>query len=76
MNCIICRQADTVPGVTTVTLEREGATLVFKEVPAQVCPNCGEAYVDECITNQLLRTAEEMVHAGAEVDVRGFPLPA
>lgn len=76
MKCIVCRQADTAPGVTTVTLEREGATLVFKEVPAQVCPNCGEAYVDEGITEQLLHTAEEMVHAGAEVDVRRFPLPA
>jgi YgiT-type zinc finger domain-containing protein len=76
MRCIICRQADTAPGNTTVTLDREGATLVFKDVPAQVCPNCGEAYIDERITGELLRTADGMVRAGIQVDVRRFPLPA
>lgn len=38
MKCMACKQADTQPGTTTVTLERNGATLVFKDVPAEVCP--------------------------------------
>lgn len=70
--CVICKQADTVVGVTTVTLERDGLTLVVKGVPAQVCPNCGEDYVDEDVARELLEKAEEMAHSGALVDVRQY----
>lgn len=72
MKCLICKQAETVPGETTVTLERGELTLVIKHVPAQVCPNCGEAYVDEAVGAELLRTAEQMARAGAQVDVRRY----
>jgi YgiT-type zinc finger domain-containing protein len=50
MKCIICKNGETKPGNATVTLEREGTTLVIKGVPADVCANCGEEYVDETIT--------------------------
>ncbi len=72
MKCVICRQAETKAGVTTVTLEREELTLVVKGVPAQVCPNCGEAYVDEQVTARLLETAEQIVQAGTQVDIRQY----
>jgi YgiT-type zinc finger domain-containing protein len=72
MKCVICRQGETVPGSTTVTLERDTLTLVIKNVPAQVCPNCGEAYVDEDVTARLLDDAEAMAEAGALVDVRQY----
>lgn len=64
MKCLICKQAETYPGVTTVTLERNGLTLVLKDVPAQVCPNCGEVYADEDATAELLESAEEMAQIG------------
>jgi YgiT-type zinc finger domain-containing protein len=41
MMCVICKTGETHPGVATVTLEREGATVVIKGVPARVCKNCG-----------------------------------
>ena len=47
MKCVVCKMADTQVGVATVTLERDGLTLVVKGVPAQVCSNCGEQYVAE-----------------------------
>lgn len=72
MKCVICKQGDTRPGTVTVTLERGRTTLVFKNVPAQVCENCGEAYVDEATTDQLLVAAEAAVKAGVEVEVREF----
>lgn len=72
MKCVICKQAETRPGKATVTLEREGVTLVVRGVPARVCPNCGEEYVDEKTTARLLRTAEEAARAGVQVDVREF----
>lgn len=72
MKCIICRHGETRPGVTTVTLSRDRMTLVFKGVPAQVCDNCGEEYVDEETTAQLLAIAEEAAQAGVQVDVRDY----
>ena len=70
MKCVICKHGETQAGHTTVTLERGETVVVFKHVPAQVCDNCGEAYVSEEITAQLLDEAEEAVRARVQVDVR------
>ena len=72
MKCIICKQGETRPGETTITLERQGTTLVFKKVPARICANCGEAYLEDSISAQLLQTAEEAVRSGVLVDVREY----
>jgi YgiT-type zinc finger domain-containing protein len=72
MKCAICKHCETRQGKTTVTLERGGTTLVIKGVPARICDNCGEAYVDEQITRQLLATADEALRSGVQVDVREF----
>lgn len=72
MKCMICKQGETQPGAVTVTLERGGTTLVFKNVPAQVCANCGEAYVDDATTERLLEVAEAALKAGVQVEVREF----
>ena len=64
MICLICRQAETVDGLTSVTFERDEMRLVVKDVPARICPSCGEAYVEEDVAVQLLREAEEMSKAG------------
>jgi len=67
MICLICRQAETVDGLTSVHFERGQMRLVVKDIPARVCPSCGEAYMDEDVAVQLLRDAEAMSAAG-EVD--------
>ena len=72
MKCVICRKEETEPGEATVTLERDSLTLVVKGVPAQVCKNCGEEYIDEEVVNGLLRTADEEASEGARVDVREY----
>jgi YgiT-type zinc finger domain-containing protein len=76
MKCIVCRHGDTKPGTTTVTFHRDGQTLVINEVPAEVCENCGEAYVDESITEQLLEMAAEARRGRATVLVRDFAAAA
>jgi YgiT-type zinc finger domain-containing protein len=72
MKCVICKNGETQPGKTTVPLERGGTTLVVKGVPARVCDNCGEAYVDEQVTRKLTQAAAEALRAGVQVDVREF----
>jgi hypothetical protein len=53
-------------------LERAGATFVIKGVPALVCPNCGEEYLDERVSTDILQTAENAVHSGVQVDIREY----
>ena len=72
MICLICRQADVVYGLTSITFERGEMRLVISNVPANVCPSCGEAYVDEDIAIQLLQDGEEMSAAGAMDDVMEY----
>jgi len=72
MKCVICRKGETVPGQTTVTLQRGNATVVIKDVPAEVCENCGEQYFDEALTAKLLERAEQAVKNGAEVEIIRF----
>ncbi|GAP62081.1 hypothetical protein ARMA_0504 [Ardenticatena maritima] len=47
MKCVICKHGETQKGTTVLVFQREGATVVILDVPAQVCQNCGEAYVNE-----------------------------
>lgn len=72
MKCVICKQGETQSGTVTVTLERGGTMLVFKNAPAQVCDNCGETYVDDSTAQQLLETADAELKAGVQVEVREF----
>ena len=72
MKCVVCKNGTAKAGKTTITLEKDGATLVFKGVPARVCDICGEAYVDEDITERLLKSAEEAARSGIQVEIRQY----
>ena len=70
--CVVCRNGEMTPGSTIVTLARQSLTLVVKDVPALICDNCGEEYVEDTVTARLLDTAEEALTAGVQVDVRYY----
>jgi YgiT-type zinc finger domain-containing protein len=72
MKCVICHQAETAPGLTSVLLERGQMSLTVTGVPARVCPNCGEAYADETVTVNLLRQAERMSKAGVKMETQEY----
>jgi YgiT-type zinc finger domain-containing protein len=72
MICPICRCGNTRSGFASVTLERSSTTLLFKDVPAQVCDNCGEEFIDETISANLLNTAEIAVNEGVQVELRRY----
>jgi len=76
MKCVICKHGETTEGTTTITLERGTSTIVFKDVPAKICDNCGEKYVDDKITKDLLKKANELIKNGTEVDIRKFQVAA
>ena len=76
MKCMICKHGKTKEGTTTVTLEKGSSTIVFKEVPAHICDNCGEKYIDASTTKELLNKARHIVKNGVEVDIRKYAVAA
>jgi YgiT-type zinc finger domain-containing protein len=72
MRCVLCKQGDVRPGKVTVTLQRGDTTVIIKGVPAEVCENCGEYYLEENISEQVLCMAEEAVKKNAEVEILRF----
>ena len=72
MKCLICKHGDTQPGQVTVTLTRGEAVVIFKQVPADICDNCGEYYLSEEVSEQLLQRAEAAIERGSEVEILRF----
>lgn len=72
MTCVICKHGHTTPGRTTVTLTRGEAVVVLRNVPADICDNCGEYFLDEATTSAVLKIGEDSVRRGAEVEVVRF----
>ncbi len=69
MDCAICRHGSLEEGAVTVVLERGDSTVIFKEVPARVCDNCGEELVSAEVNESLLRRAEEALNRGATLEL-------
>jgi YgiT-type zinc finger domain-containing protein len=72
MICLICRQAETIDGLTSVKFERGEMRLLVNHVPARVCLSCGEAYLDDEVAMRLLREAEETSKEGISDDVTEY----
>lgn len=72
MKCVICKHGQTKPGLVTVTLERDESIVIIKKVPAEVCDNCGEYYLSDDSTAQVLQRAEIAINNGAEVEILSY----
>jgi YgiT-type zinc finger domain-containing protein len=70
--CALCRNGTVRPGTVTVTLQRGRTTVILKEVPADVCPNCGEYYLSTDTTTRVLERADAAAQSGAEVEIAAF----
>jgi len=69
MECTLCKTGTTVKGKVTITLERDGAIVLIKDVPAQVCTNCGHYYLSEEITRLVMEKGNTAIENGAELEV-------
>lgn len=69
MKCVICKTGETSAGTATVTLQRGATTVVIKEVPADVCDECGEYYLSAEMADRVLAIAETAAAKGVEVEV-------
>ncbi len=69
MDCALCKVGTTEKGTVTVTLERNGAIVLIKDVPAEVCTNCGHYYLSEEIARSIMQTGNDAIENGAELEV-------
>jgi YgiT-type zinc finger domain-containing protein len=72
MKCSICKNSETTDGYTSITFSKEQLVYVVKNVPARICDNCGEQYVDKKTASALLKTANEAFKNNVIIDVREF----
>ena len=72
MICLICRKAEIVDGFTSVIFERDEFRFLINHVPAQICPQCGEAVVGEDVAIRLLSEAKDSFEQGEREDVREY----
>ena len=73
MKCATCKNGSTQSSFSTIVLERDTMTLVFKRVPSQVCDNCGEEYIssDEAIFISCVRSPSDIAFAAAAIEIIG-----
>ena len=72
MDCVICKVGKTEKGKANFTLEKNGTFLIYKNVDADVCDNCGEAYFSIETSRKIERLSTEAVNKGTELEVVKF----
>lgn len=66
MNCILCK-ADLTKGNVNHIVDLGEGIIIIKNVPANICEQCGEYYVDTQIALKLEAIVEEVKKSRAEV---------
>ena len=72
MNCFVCKTGRMKPGNATVVLTKDRSTAIFKDVPALICDDCGEYYLDEATTADIYDRADRAFSSGQEVAISTF----
>jgi YgiT-type zinc finger domain-containing protein len=72
MKCTICKTGHTHPGTTTVTLQRDNIVVVIRDVPAEICEDCGEYYLSEPIARRVYAGADETARRHVEVEIQCY----
>jgi YgiT-type zinc finger domain-containing protein len=72
MKCVLCKHGTTYTGTVNARLERDNCMIVLKDVPADICKNCGEYYLSQSTTAAVLDRAEKSIDRNAEVEILRF----
>ena len=72
MNCPLCGNGELRPTTKARAFQREGTTLVVKDVPVHQCDQCGDTYYDPDITEQCRLMLNDAVERGEEVVITSF----
>ena len=71
LNCPFCKTRMK-KGKTELTLKRNRSIVVIEDVPAMVCPQCGEASIDLLISQIAFEMAEKEIQRGVALEFCKF----
>jgi YgiT-type zinc finger domain-containing protein len=69
MKCAICKNGETHLSHTTIVLEKDSTTLVFKNVSAEICENCGEEYLSSETNANILKQSQNAIKRGVDLEM-------
>lgn len=69
MKCVMCKGGELAPGKTTVNVQRKDTIVIVKDVTADVCRDCGEAYLDSNVALKIEKQLEEAVARHTEIAI-------
>ena len=69
MDCIICKNGKTSTGTDTLTFEMNGHLVIIREVPGDVCGNCGHFYISSDAAIEVQHKVAKAVKDGAELKI-------
>lgn len=72
MLCSVCKSGTTKSGTTTYVADRDGRVAIIRDVPAEICQQCGEQYFDAGTAQALYDLAERILAHGSEVEITKF----
>lgn len=71
LNCIMCKSTLSVGNVNHI-VDFNGHIIIIKEVPANICNQCGEYFLENEIALKLERIIEEAKKNNAEIFVINY----
>jgi YgiT-type zinc finger domain-containing protein len=71
LNCPACK-AEMAIGKTELILKRDRNVVVIEDVPAMVCPQCGEASIDAKNSQAAYSLAESEIQRGVALEFCKF----
>jgi YgiT-type zinc finger domain-containing protein len=69
MICVICKTGDCFSGTTHFTQVLKEKLVVVKNVKANICENCGEAYFDSETVNYIQKKTKEALSSQEDVEL-------
>ena len=72
MECVICKNGTTEDGFVNVPIVRKDKIIFIKNIPAQICNNCGEYYIDTSVAKEIYEKANERMNQGVEMEVTQY----
>lgn len=69
MDCVICKNGSTKDGEDTITMDINGHLIIIKNVPGQVCENCGHFYISSVAAIEVQRKIKKALADGAELEI-------
>lgn len=72
MHCTICKTGEAHLGTTTVTLQRDNSVVVIRNVPAEICENCGEYYLSEATSSRVYADADATARRHVKVEIQRY----